>query len=70
MPSTKKKKDKTSQKHWDGDKNKVKSHNPSSANINQPQISTSKKNKCHGSYQRGNLATKINAIEIGKKKQR
>ena len=47
----KKEKDKASWKHQDENKDKAKSHNPSSTNISQPQTQASKKNKCYISHQ-------------------
>ena len=44
-------------------KKKAKSHNPSSAN--QPQIQDSK--KCHGSWQGGRSAIRVNATVVAKK---
>ncbi len=61
----KKNKHDVNQKHQDGTpKDKVKSHNSSSAN--QPQTQAPRKDNC-GSRQGGYLATRVNATEITKK---
>lgn len=63
----KKKKDEASQEYRNKDKDKAKSHNPLSANIYQIQTQISKKDKRHGSCQKGHPATRVDTTEVAKK---
>ncbi len=66
-PSVKKDKDDAYWEQRNGasnkNKEKAKFHNPSSAN----QLQTQTSKKCQGSWQRGHLATRVNAIMVAKK---
>lgn len=59
----------TNQEYQDGDKDKAKPHNLSFANTSQLQTYASKKNIYHQSRWGGYLVTKVNAIEVAKKKK-
>ena len=61
-------KNKVSQKHQNGnkDKDKAKCYNTLLTNKSLPQIQASKKNKCHRSCQKGYPVTEVNATWDGK----